>query len=124
MLRTGYAYQLDRAVVVAVAAMRVMQVSTDEIVRVITMRYCFVSAIRAMFVIVGVAFTTVAGRACVGIGVRHRQGMLIVMTTMLMVKVPVVQIVGVVAVLDGGMTTVRPVLVVVISMCVMVRHGG
>lgn len=123
MPRTGCAYPLNGAVVVAVATMRVMQVPTDEIVRVVTVRDSLMSTIRAMRVIISVAFTTVAGRACVGIGVRHRQGMLIVMTSMLMVKVPVMQVVGVVTVLDRGMTTVRPMLVVVISVFVMVRHG-
>lgn len=122
MLPTVYVSFLNCAVVVAVAAMRVMQVSADEIIRVVTVRHCFVATFGAVLVVVSVAFAAVAGRACIRIGLRNRQRMLIVVPCMLMVKVPVVQVVGMVTVLDSSMTAVRPVLVVVIPVCVMVRH--
>ena len=123
MPRRGWASPLRyRAVIVAVATMRVMQVSPDEIIRVVTVRHRLVSASFAMLVVCLVAFAAVARRTCIGIGVRHRQGVLIVVTCMLMVQVPVVQVVGMVAVLDCGVTAVRSMRVIVISVRVVVGH--
>ena len=55
-------------VVIAVRAVRMVQMAIDEIVDVVPMRNCRVSAVGAVNMIVRVSATVVLGRASAGIG--------------------------------------------------------
>jgi len=47
----GQSGEFDRAVVVAVVAVRMMQMAIDEVIDVVAMRHCFVAAAGAMGVV-------------------------------------------------------------------------
>lgn len=90
--------------VVAVAAMRMMQVSFDQIIDMVAMRDGFMTAAGAvdMSAIVGAA--VVLGGAGRRVGGRQADGVLIDVALMQVVQVTVMQIVDMIVVLDGGMT--------------------
>lgn len=94
---------------------RVMQVAVDEVVDVIAMRYRLVSAPVAVLVICLVAVAGVIGGTDRGIGIVDGDHMLVHMILMRTVQVPVVQVVDMIAVLDGDMAAVRTVDVVVVA---------
>ena len=101
--------------VVAVVAVWVVQVAIDEIVDVVAMRYCFVTAAGAVHVSRFVATAVVVGRASVRVGGADCDDVLINVVTMLVVQVAVVQVINVAFVLDGGVAAVRAVLVFVVG---------
>ena len=59
---------LDRAVIVAVSAVRMMQVAVDQIVHMVPMRYRFVTTSGPMLVICVMTGATMLWSALVGIG--------------------------------------------------------
>lgn len=61
--RMGSLNHFERAVIIAVVAVRMMQVAVDEIVDVVAVRHRLVAASRSMDVIFIVAAAIVAGRA-------------------------------------------------------------
>lgn len=63
--------QLYRAVVVAVIAVRVVEVTLNEVIRVVTVRHGVVAAAGSVLV-ARVVFRLVVGGVRVGIGVAHR----------------------------------------------------
>jgi hypothetical protein len=77
-------------VIVAVIAMRMVQVAVDEIVDVVPMRYRFVTAARAMDVARLMAATVVIRCALVGIRCIDRERMLVDMITVHMMQMTVV----------------------------------
>lgn len=107
--RLASGYDFERPVIVAVIAVRVMQVAIDEIVHVIAVRYGFVSAARAVYVGCVVAAALVVRCACVGIARRHVDHVFVDMVAMRMVQVPIVQVVDVIAVPYTGVPAVRAV---------------
>ena len=86
-------------------AMRVMQVAIHQIVHMVAVRHCFVSAARSMHVASIVTSATMLRRASVGIRIRDLDDMLINMVAMHVMKVSVVQVIHVIAVADGDMAT-------------------
>jgi len=92
----------DRAVVVAVAVVRVVQVTIDEVVDVIPVRHRFVPATGAVDVIGGMAGARVVGRAVGRVLVADREPVLVDVVVVDVVEVPVVQKVDVALVVDGG----------------------
>ena len=76
--------------IVAVIAMRMVQVAVDEIVDVVPMRYRFVTAARAMDVTRLMAATVVIRCALVGIRCIDRERMLVDMITVHMMQMTVV----------------------------------
>ena len=107
--------------VVAVAAVWMVQMATDQVVRVVAVRHRFVTAARAVLVTGLVTVTSMVGSAGVGVRIRNYQGMIVVMALVLVVQVAVVQVVGVTVVLHGGVATARavPVLVVFVNMMIL-----
>jgi hypothetical protein len=81
-------------------------VSVYDIVNVIAVRYGFVSTAWTMNVVSIVSAACMFWCAYVGIGCIDIQGMLVDMLTMWVVEVDVVQIVDMIIVNDGGMSTV------------------
>jgi hypothetical protein len=106
--------ELDRTVVVAVVAMRVVEVSIDEIVDVVTVRHGFVPASGAVNV-VGVVPSTVVVRSAIGwVFVGHFEAVLVDMVAVWVMQVTVVKVIDVVSVDDRGVPAVFTVDVIVI----------
>ncbi len=105
--------EVNRAVVVAVIAVRMVQVAVDEIVDVIPMRHRFMAAPRSVNVARLVAAT--ARRALVRIFGAHFELVLVYVIGVRMMQMTVMQIINVIVVLDRSMSTVRAMLVVVLS---------
>ena len=107
--------------IVAVAAVRMMQAAIDEIVHVVAVRH------RRMTAAGAVHMTGVRGahrRACVGIGRADRDAMFVHVVTVLVMQVPVVQIVHVVAVTDRRVPAARPVDVIVMRVVRLAAGHG
>jgi hypothetical protein len=111
-------------VVVAVIAVRMVQVTVDEIIDVVPMRYGFVTARRAVDVARVMAATIVIRCTLVGILRIDRERMLVDMIAVHMMQMTVVQIVDVIVVLDCRMPTVRTVLMVVVGVMRFVAGGA
>ena len=92
--------QAQRAVVVTVIPVGMMQMPVYQVIDVITMRHSRMPTVRAVDMVFIVAFAVV-GNAPVGVGVRDRYDMLVVVAFMRAVQVSAVQISHMVAVLDG-----------------------
>jgi hypothetical protein len=110
---TARSREVNRAVVVAVIAVRMVQVAVDEIVDVIPMRHRFMAAPRSVNVARLVAAT--ARRALVRIFGAHFELVLVYVIGVRMMQMTVMQIINVIVVLDRSMSTVRAMLVVVLS---------
>jgi hypothetical protein len=109
--------------IVAVVAMRVMEVAVHQVVGVIAVGHGFVTAIRAVLVLGIVRATIVVGRAPVWICCVHRETVIVRVVLVWMVHVTVVQVVGVPIVSDGGMPTARSVHVGVLRRVLVVSHS-
>ena len=112
--------QRERAVIVAVTFVRVMQASVDKIVNMLAMRNRLVSAARSMRVAGAANFRG----ATQGIRFTDRYDMLINVIVMHMVQVAVMEIVDVTVVPNRRVPTARAVSMVVIRvlLCGTVRH--
>lgn len=116
------ANDLYLAVIIAVAIVRVVQVTVDEIVDVIAVRNCFMTAAWAMNMVRSVTCAAMAPCAGSGIGRVDIERMLLdAASARLMVQMAIVQIVHMVFVFDCGMSALSAVLVVVI--CVLMTHS-
>ena len=101
--------------VVAVVAVRVVQVAIDEVVDVVAMRHRFVAAAGAVHVSRFVAAAVVFRRAGVRVGGTDGDDVFVNVVAMRVMQVAVVQVINVAFVLDGGVAAVRAVLVVVVG---------
>jgi hypothetical protein len=112
-------------VVVAVVAMRVVQVAVDQIVDVIAVRHRLMSATGPMLVSRLMAFAAVLGRAAVGIGCRHFDHVLVDMVCVWVMQMPIVQVIDMITVAHGGMAAVLAVRMCVIGVVRFLarRHG-
>ena len=88
------------AVVVTVIPVRMMQVPIHQVIDVITVRYSRMLTVRAVNVVFVMALAVVCD-ASVGVGVRDRYDVLVVVAFMGAVQVPVVQVSHMVPVSDG-----------------------
>nr|WP_162657703.1 hypothetical protein [Tuwongella immobilis] len=93
--------------VVAMVAVRVVQVTIDEVIDMVAMRHRRVTAIGAVNVIFSMAGAGMRGRATCGIGCRHRQGVLFHAAGGHVVQVAIVEIIHMAFVLDANVTAVR-----------------
>ncbi len=100
--------------IVAMVAVMEVQVVADEVIDMVAVGDGFVAATGAMNVRLVVAIAAVLGCASVGIAIALFDAMFVHMIAMHVVHVPVVQIVGVAVMLDGGVTAAGAVLVVVL----------
>ena len=97
--------------VVAVAAVRMVQVAVDEVVDVIAMRDCFVTAVGTVHVVGIMRTACVVRRARSGIGSALSERVLVDVVPVNVVKVTLVQVVDVTVVGDRGVSTTVAVLV-------------
>jgi hypothetical protein len=105
--------------IVAVVAVRVVQVAVDQIIDMIAVRYRLVAAVRAVLVALRMASALVVGRAAIGIGGADRHDMLIEMIFMRMMKVAVVKIVHMSLMPDSHVSAARPMLMRMVVMNAM-----
>jgi hypothetical protein len=96
---------LERPVIVAMIAVRVMQATLDEIINVIPMRHGGVAALWTMDMRGFVAPVAVFRRAAVRVAVAHLDHMLNDAVAAWMMQMAVVKIINMVAVLDGEVST-------------------
>jgi hypothetical protein len=116
---------LERAVIVAVIAVRVMQVAVDEVVDVVAVRHGLVAAAGAMHVARRVPGTAMVGRAPIRVARRDLDHVLIDMILVRVVQVAIVQVVDVPVMADRRVPAVGSVLVRVmgvVRICTS-RHG-
>lgn len=107
--------------VITMVTVRVMQVTIDQIIDVITVRYRFVTASGTVHVARVVAAAVVLGGASDGIGLGDFDRVLFDFSVFQdVMQVAVVQVIHVVAVLDTGVFAIWAVLVVVMG--VQIRH--
>jgi hypothetical protein len=102
--------------VIAMVAMRVMQVAVDEIIDVIPVRHGGMAAAWAMNVAGRMRAATVIRRAGRGVRPRHFQDVLLHLAAVGIMQVAVVEIVHVVSVLNGGVPATWPMLMRVVRM--------
>jgi hypothetical protein len=100
-----------------------MQVTVDQIIDMIAVRHRLVPAAGTVLVSRLVALAAMLRRAAVGIAGRDLYDVLIDVIAMGMVQVPVVKVVGVVAMPNGGVSAVGPVLMRVIGVVGMRARG-
>jgi hypothetical protein len=98
-------------VVVAMIAMRMMQVAIHQIVQMITVGNLGVSTGRSMAVVLLMASASVLGAAGRRIGPIDFQNVVINMVAMNVVQVAIMQIIRVAVVLDGDMAALRAMFV-------------
>jgi len=117
---------VDRPVVVAMIAMRMMQVAVDQIVQVIAMRHGVVPASRTVHVPRLVPTALVIGRAAIRVGRRDFQSVFVHVIAMRVMQMAVVEIVDMIAVPDGRMFAGRAVLVIMMGVVRFVTgcHGS
>lgn len=112
--------------VVAMIAVRVVQVPVNEVVDVVAMRDSLVATIGTMHMI-GVVLGLVIGGADVRILITDSDHVLVHMLFVGMMQMPVMQIVDVPIVLDRSMAAILAVLVVVVVAgvgTVLIAHAG
>lgn len=97
--------------IVAVVAVRVVQMASDDVLDVIAVRDGFVAATVAMQMARFVAVALVRN-AAIGVLRAHFEAMLVVVTFVRMMQMAVVNVVDVAVVLNGGMAAIRAVIVV------------
>jgi hypothetical protein len=121
LCRLGLLNDIDRAMIVAVALVVVMQSTINEIVNVVAVRDGFVSARRSVDVAGGMAF--VRRSALLGVGSRHSDLVLIDVIAVHVMQMSIVDIVNMPVMLDGGVAAILAVLVLVILVFVAFFHG-
>jgi hypothetical protein len=107
-------------VVVAVVAVRVMQVAVDQVIDVVAVRDGGVAAVGAVLMRFVMAAASVLGSAIGGIGYVDGEGVFLDFVRFDAVQVAVVQVIDVAVVDDAGVATTRAVLVGM--SLVMLRH--
>jgi len=116
--------QAERAVVVAVVAVRMVQVASDEVIDMIAVRHRLVAAAGAMRVARLMAGAAVGSRAAVGVGLGDLDHVLVDMIAVGMVQVPVMQMVHMALMAHGGVTAAGPMLVRVIGVLLSAAGVG
>jgi len=105
----------ERAVIIAVIAMRMMQMPVNEIVHMITVGHRLMSTIGSVLMARFMPAAIVCGSAGLGIFLRDRDAMFLDLPILaLMMQMPVVEVVRVAVVLNRGVPAVGAMLVVVI----------
>jgi hypothetical protein len=115
---------LHGAVIIAVIAMGMMQMTVDQVVDVVAMRHRLMSAAGAMDVARGMAGAAVIRRASIGISLGNLDHMLVDVIPVHVVEVTIMEIVHMAVVADGRMTAAFAVNVAVALMVgqITARH--
>lgn len=96
----------QRTVIIAMIAMRMMQASIDEIVDVVTVRNCLMTAAGAMPMRRFMSARTVLRRATIGVAVGHFEDVVLGMAILHMLQMTVIEIIEVVLMPNGNMAAV------------------
>jgi hypothetical protein len=107
---------------VAVVAVGMVQVAVHQVIGMVAVRHGFVTAAGTVTVTLIVSTAVMGRRAVAGIGSTHRQHVLVHMVALNVVQVPVMQVVCMAVVLDGGMAAAGAVLVAVVRVLFTVAH--
>ena len=105
----------DGTVVIAVAAVGVVEMTVDEVVDMIAMGDGFVAAVGSVNVIGAMAGAVVTGSTIVGVIFGYCKGVFVVVITVMAMEVTVVKEVDVAVVENGGVSAAWPVDVDVIG---------
>jgi hypothetical protein len=116
--------EFDRAVVIAVTLVWMVQVTIDQVVDVVAVRHGFVAAIRAVNVTFFVTVALMVGSALRRVLGTDFQDVLFDGVAGGVVQVTVVQVIYVVAVLNSRVAAVLAVLMGVVFAAVVVMHKG
>lgn len=108
--------------VVAVIAVWVVEVVLDEVVGVVSVRHFGVPAVGTVTVVIGVAATVVAGRACLGVRSVDSDPVFVGVPVVGMVEVPVMEVVHVSLMHYGRVPAARAMAVVVLLVRLMLTH--
>jgi hypothetical protein len=111
-------------VIVTVVAVRMMQVPGDQIIDVVTVRYCLVPAIGPMFVPCMMTGTMMIGRASVRISGTYFNFVFLddCRDFLGMMKMAVMNVINMAVVPDCGVPTLRSVLMTVVRMNFRIWH--
>src|SRR5262249_3879213 len=101
----------ERPVIVAVAAVHVVQVTLYEVIRMVGVRHRLVPTAGTMVMRCIMPGALVIGRAGVRVRVAHRNRVFLDLRTILMVQMAVVQVILMPVMLDEGVSAVGPVYV-------------
>lgn len=104
-------------------AVRVMEMSLHQVVDMIAMGHCGVTAAGTMDMPLVVAAALMGWGATVGMGGVNLKDVFVDMTCVGMVQVPVVQVIDVIVMLNRQMSTTGSVLMVVVRVDFTVAHG-
>ena len=106
---------VDGTVVITVIAVGMMQVTVDQVVDVIAVRYRLMTASGAVHMVRGMGAACVSGCTRVRIHVADFHNMFLDFAVLAnMMQMPVVQVVDVITVLDSGVFAVRAMRVIVV----------
>ena len=94
--------------------MRIMQMSVDQIINMVAMRYCLMPTVRPMHMLGWMSGALMSGCAALRIGRCYANHMFIDMAFMRMMQMAVVQIVDVAIVHDPGVAALRPMRMIVV----------
>jgi hypothetical protein len=112
------------AVIVTVPAVRMMQVSRDEVITVLGVRDGLVAAARAVSVGLVVPFAGVRGRAGRRVRRPRRDGALVDMISVRVVHMAVMEVVSVIPMSDRGVSATGPVGMIVLSVGAVLLHAS
>ncbi len=116
-VRIGYLRLFERSVIVTVVTVRMMQVTIHKIIDVVAMGNGFVSTAGTVDVIGVVTVARVLRRAVCGVLGVHVERVTFDAVVSRMMQVTIVEVVDVVVVLDGLVTAIRTVFVIMARMC-------
>ena len=119
----GLVDDFERAVIVAVIAVRVVQVAVDEVVDMIAVGHRLMPAAGAVDMGCVVAAAVVCRRALIGVLVRYLDHVLVHVVSVRMVQMAIVQIVHMVAVAHAGVLALRAVRMRMGLMMVVIAFG-
>lgn len=105
--------------IITMITMRVMQAAIDQIIGMIAMGHCLMATTRAM----RMRATRLHGRTTIWIRRVHLENMLVIVPFVGVVQVTVVKVVGVIAMLNGGVATIRAMRMLGVIVGLVLSHG-
>ena len=108
--------------IIAMVAVRMVQVAVDEVIDVIAVRDRLMAAAGAVYVVLRMPAARVLRRAVARILDRYVQSVFLDLAPLGVVQVAVVQVIDVIAVLDRGVAAILAVIVIVIVLVMMLAH--
>lgn len=115
--------KFNRAVVIAMIAVRMVQMPIDEIADVVAVRDGFVATARTVNVTRFMTRAGVVRRAAIRVLLADLDHMLVHMVPVRVVKMPIMQVIDMVAVTDSGVPAIRAVDMVVVLVMGKITFG-